>query len=388
VVYVNEPPGSGTIADARKIRVEWEPSQGDTSSLPVSPGNTVTAIRPNLHWTFQPNKENIPHSSIERDSQARLNRASGKDDAEVKPGESEKVIGAPFISFTTSTCGLDKYDISVQLQGSQEVMDQVTVIVRKRIEYHYIEMDTHNRRATTYSLRNWSGINVLKEAEKHFLEKYGILLQEKSTRTGPYVNSLKNIETYADPKNDRKTDGNLYIIAAGNIQSKTPRGNNTDVAGLGTTQIASVSCKSADRMLSDFVQTSYNEMRNRNDELSRAQVNNKIDIFKQQSCLDILLHEIGHAFGLVYKDKAGSRTYTDWGFKGGLDYDKAHCSDKNCIMWWEAELTNVTGLSYTRFDAREINFCNFETLLSDRPHHGDRCSLHLISYDFSDLRIL
>jgi hypothetical protein len=88
----------------------------------------------------------------------------------------------------------------------------------------------------------------------------------------------------------------------------------------------------------------------------------------------LMVHEIGHAFGLVptSQEAAGipDQAWEDTGHP-------KHCSERQCAMWWQTELAQVLPPLKSQEDR-------------PFPHYNpgsspDRCVLYLLTCDLSDL---
>lgn len=416
VVYVNEPPGTGTVADGRKIMVRLP--RPPAAGVPAAPGGAVALAVPQGNWTFQPHATNILHNRIGQSFQARFQGAGGA--VEVRPGAIHRVNGAPAIAFTASACGLDKYDVSVRRPGrGGDVTEQVTVLVMKRIRYHYIEMlKGANAAQGVYSLTNFAGQDVLGDAERHWRTNYGIHLERIDTLQQPHHNFLTGaaqLGNYAAPAAQRNAAANrrvLWVIAADRV--RLTAGPQPD-AGLAISHVASVSCRSFEQDLATYqvIERSWQAYRQwarrtgtletepgwlrwmstpdggnnpqqvvqQNRNLYLAVKTHGARTLASRQLLSTVLHEIGHTFGLVpTAGTAAGQAQAAWNDSGPQGNRPYHCSDQNCLMWWQVEETG--GLSWMRGASADLNFCRRTT---DQGSYTGRCSLFMIAGDLSNL---
>jgi hypothetical protein len=413
VVYINEPPGSGTAADARRVTVRLQTPA--PASMPVAPGVAAAVAQPTAQWTFSPRANNIPHNRLVQALQARL-QGAGNNQVEVQPGQNHQLNGVSSVTFVTSACGLDMFDLSARFQrGAQTVTEQLTVVVMKRIRTHYIEMRRGAQAAQgTYSLTSMAGEDILQGAVDHYRRNYGIFLEAIDTTQKPHYNYLTGITqlgNYAAPTAQRNAAAArrvLWIVAADRVRLSAAGGV---AAGMAIDHVASVSCRGfeEDLVLYRAIVASWTAYRTwtnthhqlatepgwlhwlttpaggnnpaadiqRDRNLYLAVKTHGAEALVRRRTLSTLLHEIGHTFGLVpTNSQAAGQAQAGW-----RDTSHAgHCANCDCTMWWEIETTG--GLSWLRSAGTDIDFCQRQT---DAGNYTGRCALFLKACDLSNV---
>ncbi|MBE9551796.1 MAG: hypothetical protein IMF13_07080 [Proteobacteria bacterium] len=269
--------------------------------------------------------------------------------------------------FTTSSCGGDQYEVIFQYGFAERddmVSEKVTIVVRKRITYHYVEARTAaEAEARHYSLETGFGVNILELAIERLREDYGIELVAHGTGTqqGPY----RSILTGAQPGPNHSLRG--YVIDnAGLSQSSPPDReiwivagpslkinyeDSDEMGGVAQVNIAAVNCHM------------YENMSGIPDEISNQ-------------VLAVLLHEIGHNFGLVPTDQeAGGIEQRAWREHG------PHCHNGSCIMYYRTESVS----SLLRVFSQDARYCGRRSELSPFDFRS-RCALYLKTCDLTNIR--
>ncbi len=391
-VYINEE------SDARKIILRVAPGAQVPKS--VVPRNDPTPINTTMIWRCEAHKENLSVSRIGAEYQAELRGTEkqikyGKETVSVRERE-----GGQSYQFKTSTCGLDRY--RVRLLVSPHYSECVSITVRKRIPYYYVQMlKSAGQGAQPYTMNR-----PLEEAVAILSQDYGIDLVRKNTAqvTIPWANTLTSAQLSSSltthvPAFSNRGPRDLFLVAVNQL---------TGAIGYGGGSVAAVAVGQIQRQAGDpqhagswySWQQAYRQWKQQGghgtvDEWLQHQQNltprerefyawliKKGDAGLKEAVISyvrsVLIHEIGHAFRLVPTNgMAGGMNQAGW-YDTAPNHSPGHCAKRSCVMWWEADaVANVPGIELKSKKPFDHYF---------QGEVDDGCALHLTAYPLSDIK--
>ncbi|MCI0406334.1 MAG: hypothetical protein L0Y74_07715 [candidate division Zixibacteria bacterium] len=328
-------------------------------------------------WHIQPHRDNVPEDRVDQPFRA---------------GFPQQPQTGTSVTFKTSLCGLDTYQVS---HFGIEPEPFIFIEVRKRIRCQYFEMDRPNplpapEGPTFNELRPH-----LQRARDFFADNFGIdltfsqdAIQPDRTLSLQPPRTQNQLDTMLPPQNQRQPR-ELFILAVRRI---TP-----PEVGWGGRSMAAVSIQnwldelqSNRQWVAGFAQFQRQQGRigGENDFLNQQGVQDPgvrrflLQLLRglttpesvfNKGLFSTLLHEIGHALGLVpTNEMAGGMDQSPW--RDGAHQN--HCNTDSCVMWWEAELAQQG------FQLRIGEETPFDHSM-DLP---TRCTLYLFACDLSDIR--
>ena len=376
VAYVNE------IANGRKIIVVWDPPAGSPPSIATPRTQPTTVATSPGDWLVTPDSDNILERKIDSAFQSQL--PSGR-------------VSQPKVSFITSMCGMDAFIATYRsIQSGKQRLDHVIIRVRKRIHCHLIEMKRTNDPKETHSIDDFRA--PLAKAQQLF-DRFGIdlvfrddkieperLTQFFETRTEA---QLKAMLPEAQKASQKPT--HLWINVVSKIKGR--RGHEEDGLG-GMSQVhveiqKNLDAKKAYESWRESWQQSKDHMTSdqwlrrfkTEDRKLAKEIAMEVITPESISTLNLntlLVHEIGHALGLVPTDgKAGGVDQSSW-----HDSDNSgHCVTKTCVMFWKA------GSSTLGFEAQLGSHEPFNHVPEFMGTKNDEvaCNLFLRACDLSNL---
>ena len=377
VAFINED------AKGRTIIVLWEAAAGAQPTVASPRTQTTTVATSPGDWLVTPDKDNVEDTRIDGAFQAKL--PSGR-----QPGQK--------VTFTTSMCGLDQFIVTYRsIQSGKTRLDHVIIQVRKRIHCHLFEMKRSARGSDTIDDYR----DALAAGQKFFADNFGIDLV--------FPGNGKIVPEGTTPFVATRNKGQLpAMIPAANASSRKPtdlwinvvHAITGDIIGLGGKSMVSVEVKdlldgkknregwvanwhafeaaAKNRMV--FPETWVKEQFHpalQGDErqlaLNLADGRTTPERLFQREMLNTLLHEIGHALGLVpTNEMAGGVAQSNWRDAA----HSLHCATQSCIMFFEAETAQL-GVTFRIGDQKPFDHS------MDAP---EQCTLFLKACDLSDLR--
>ncbi|MBN2448706.1 MAG: hypothetical protein JXO22_18410 [Phycisphaerae bacterium] len=367
----------------RHVTVRWveeqEQEQEGAADAPRVQVSTI-AVRAN-RWHVIPSEQNFDESRIAEDRRD-----------EIRPTPS-----GTSCTFKTSMCGKDLYIVVFEPEGQAAEAQYCCVTVIKRITCHYREMPQSSGATETWSLRSVLRETPLQTVRQHYLEEYGIYLvgwdtaesnltwRETAQANQPAAQSVTHALIPAAQRAD-PPDRELWIGSFNKIRDGT-----TDLAGVGGGHVVGVALhwainetlpalrswwrvrETTGRMPAELDQIAADE-RPFYSQLARGLCDHP-DVIVGRGITRTLMHEIGHALGLVpSNEQAAGNAQSSWHSSGH------HCSADECVMNASAESYDVAALMRRQFDQPFDGHGSIND-----PAITGRCALYLIACDLSDL---
>lgn len=374
-IFINEGGATG-----RQVVVAWDGTTATPGAATPRSKPATVAPPPPGQWMVTQDGGNIRDSKLDGDFLATTPKGwqSG-----------------PSVTFTTSMCGLDNFIVTYRYaQAGKDQLAHVVVTVRKRIQCHLFEMKKSS--GATDTIDDFRA--ALTYAQGVF-EKYGIDLVFPGDKVAPegtlnYANSLTQTQLHAlipasKAPGRKPTDLWIGVVHAINGHEDGLGGQSQVFVEVKKNADAK---KAYDSWVSDWQSASrsktveeWSKKYPRDEQKLARQLANEVVTPDSISLLNrqrLLVHEIGHALGLVPTDgKAGGSDQSSW----EDSTHTGHCSEKSCVMYWES------GFASLGFEGEMNKASPFSHVpnygLFDKNDEKD-CMLYLRAADLSDLRNL
>jgi hypothetical protein len=376
--------GDGVIAfineGGRDIIVEWDASAGAAPVAAPRGGKTTTvATPPPGQWLVTKDSDNISDGKLDGAFQAKT--PSGWQN-----GSSVK--------FTTSMCGLDNFVVTYRYTaGGKQQLAHVVVTVRKRIHCHLSEMKKSASSADTFD-----EFRAPIAYAQRILGGFGIDLEFKDGKIEP-----EKVTPFAGPRNGTQLRG---MIPDANAAGRKPthlwinvvdaiNGPEDGLGGQSQVHVERKKNAAAKAAYESWVadwqnsrsrgvskDTWVNRRPQAERKLARELASEAVtpDDISLLSKKMLLLHEIGHALGLVPMDsKAGGDDQGNWEDHGG------HCSETTCVLFWQSGFASVTLTAQLN---ESTPFTHIPTMGPRDKNDEKKCNLFMRACDLSDLRNL
>jgi hypothetical protein len=378
VVFINEEKGRDLI-----VKFEGQVDKRPAAAVPRTQQVTIGTPGPG-YWRVTADSQNIDESLLDAAFVATIPKGW-------QSGVSAK--------FKLSMCGLDSFIVTYRPGQDAKQQRHLIVTVRKRLKCHLFEMLASAAKNSVATFDRYR--NVLPDAQTFFSDHFGIDLVFPSgptltpEGTTSLVNARSNAQLYTmipAAHSAGRPQRDLWFNVVASIKG--------DLLGVGGNSLVSLNSKQLDQILQDHEKwvTSWEQFdKTRDGALPETWVKQSFHPplvgdereialklarhtitpaqYVQKTMFTILLHEIGHALGLVpANEEAGGNRQSGWkdnAYKG-------HCSKETCVMFHEAEDASLG------FSIRLGDVMPFDHSMSFM--HMEACTLYLRACDLSDIR--